>query len=246
MGSARGVDAAVLYRRRQIPRARIPSAMVPLQRQRAPGVVSRFRSHDEETGGSQRAHDIRPDPGRGRRPCPRRDRRRSTRPADSRGDADHAGSDQPAARRAGAFIHSLGRVTLCSARNRSVRGVFTESEERGRVIRDVVEERPRRALVVSRHRGAAASLERCLDHVLVRDNRGASARSVEARAALVVALDHVPGRLRDVGVHEHLILRVGEVHPARPLTRGRSVRASSWALGSSRPRAEAPPPAPRH
>ena len=37
---------------------------------------------------------------------------------------------------------------------------------------------------------------------------------VDPRAALVVALDDVPGRLGQVGVHEHLVLGPGVVLPA--------------------------------
>src|SRR5579875_1375883 len=51
-------------------------------------------------------------------------------------------------------------------------------------------------------------------HVVVRDRAEQVGDHVDPGAALVVALHHVPGRLGDVGVHEHLVLGPRVVLPA--------------------------------
>ena len=60
----------------------------------------------------------------------------------------------------------------------------------------------------------AGSVDRLGRHVLVRDQREQVADAVQPRAALVVGVDDVPGRLLDVRVAEHLVLGAGVLDPA--------------------------------
>src|SRR5438093_4324243 len=62
---------------------------------------------------------------------------------------------------------------------------------------------------------ARRQLDGIVRHVLVWDQGQEVANQVEMRGALVVGLDHVPGRLFDVAVRKHLVLRLGVVDPAR-------------------------------
>jgi hypothetical protein len=61
-----------------------------------------------------------------------------------------------------------------------------------------VEELARRPLVAGLRR-TLRQLERDLDNVLVRDKREQVVDAVEAGAPLIVALNDIPGRLRDIG-----------------------------------------------
>ena len=50
--------------------------------------------------------------------------------------------------------------------------------------------------------------------VLIRDEGEQVVDAVQPRAALGIRVHHVPGGLLDVGVGEHLVLRLGILHPA--------------------------------
>src|SRR4029453_8076896 len=89
------------------------------------------------------------------------------------------------------------------------------AEHRTRVVGHVRVRVSRRA-----HIALVALTRRDLDLVhrvlLVRDHREQVGDAVQPRTRLVVGLHHVPGRLRDVAVDEHLVLRAREVDPVRP------------------------------
>src|SRR6185312_2338400 len=63
---------------------------------------------------------------------------------------------------------------------------------------------------------ARRELDRLGGQVLVGDQAEQVGDQVESCAALVVAVDHVPRRLPDVGVAEHLVLGLRILDPARP------------------------------